>query len=94
MTFEYDVTKSRLNTQKHGIDFERAKSLWDDPYAIELVSLASEDEERFLVLGRIDEKHYTAIVTHRGEAIRIISVRRSRKKEVAYYESSRTGSEV
>jgi uncharacterized DUF497 family protein len=89
MTFEYDKNKSRSNKLKHGLDFEEAKALWDDPYAFELKSKQSEDEHRFLVLGQIASKHYTAIITYRGERIRIISVRRSREKEVQLYESVR-----
>jgi len=89
MIFEYDENKSHSNQQKHGIDFEEAQRLWDDPYAFELPSKNSEDEKRFLVLGTIATKHYTAIITYRQHAIRIISVRRSRKKEVELYESIR-----
>ncbi len=85
MTFEFEPNKSASNKIKHGIDFDEAKELWNDPYAIELPSLQDLDEERFLVLGRVGGKHYTAIVTYRGS----ISVRRSRKKEIALYESVR-----
>ncbi|SFV57806.1 COGs COG2929 [hydrothermal vent metagenome] len=74
---------------KHGIDFEEAKKLWRDPYAFEIPSLNSQEEDRFLVLGKIGLKNYTAIITYRGTNIRIISVRRSRKKEVKLYESIR-----
>ncbi len=89
MEFEYDSDKSKSNKSKHNIDFEEAKILWEDPYAFELPSLQSYDEERYLVLGRIGSKNYTAIITYRGDAIRIISVRRSRKKEIEFYESVR-----
>lgn len=89
MRFEYDENKSNSNKLKHGIDFEEAKALWDDPYSFELPSIKSEDEERFLVLGQIDSKNYTAIVTYRKDFTRIISVRRSRQKEVQLYESIR-----
>ena len=44
-------------------------------------------EVRFLAIGVIDGKHWTAIWTRRGDAIRMISVRRARKEEVAYYEN-------
>ncbi|MDM8565882.1 BrnT family toxin [Candidatus Halobeggiatoa sp. HSG11] len=91
MNFEYDENKSKSNKLKHNIDFEETKELWDDPYAIEIPSLNNQDEDRFLVLGKIDLKHYTAIITYRNENIRIISVRRSRKKEVKLYESIRIG---
>ena len=45
------------------------------------------DEPRFLVIGRIGAKHWSAIVTYRDEKVRIISVRRSRKEEIELYES-------
>jgi len=89
MIFEYDKNKSLLNKSKHSIDFEQAKELWNDPYAFELPSPQSDDEERFLVLGQINSKNYTAIITYRDTNIRIISVRRSREKEVKLYESIR-----
>ena len=89
MIFEYDQTKSIKNKEKHGIDFVEAQSLWDDPYAFELPSAQSDDEERFLVLGQIGAKNYTAIITYRAANIRIISVRRSREKEKKLYESIR-----
>ncbi len=89
MIFEYDSNKSIINKKKHGIDFEEAKELWDDPFAFEIPSLQSEDEKRHLVFGQIREKNYTAIITYRKQNVRIISVRRSRKKEVELYESVR-----
>jgi len=89
MNFEYDEIKSNVNKSKHNIDFEEAKRLWEDPYSFEIPSSQSEDEERFLVLGQIDSKNYTAIITYRDTNIRIISVRRSRQKETKLYESIR-----
>jgi uncharacterized DUF497 family protein len=83
--FEFDEEKSQANLQKHGIDFYRAQQLWKDNELLE-VQARSDDESRYLVVGRIDEQHWSAVVTHRGERIRIISVRRSRKSEVALYE--------
>ena len=44
------------------------------------------DEPRWLVVGRIDGKHWSAVVTYREERVRIISVRHSRDEEVAIYE--------
>ena len=89
MTFEYDKKKSTMNKSKHGIDFKEAQDLWDDPYSFELPSQNSDDEDRFLVLGSINSKNYTAIITYRDTKIRIISVRRSREKETKLYESIR-----
>jgi len=89
MKFEYDKTKSSINKSKHNIDFKEAQKLWEDPYSFEISSLQSEDEDRFLVLGQINSKNYTAIITYRDTNIRIISVRRSREKESKLYESIR-----
>ncbi len=85
-SFEYDNKKSTSNLKKHGIDFVAAEELWLDPDLLE-VQAKSEDEPRFLVIARIANKHWSAVITHRGSTIRIISVRRSRKTEVELYES-------
>ncbi len=90
MKFEYDKIKSSINKSKHGIDFKEAQKLWEDPYSFEIPSPQSEDEDRFLVLGQINSKNYTAIITYRDKNIRIISVRRSREKESKLYASIRT----
>ena len=45
------------------------------------------DELRYLLIGKIGDKHWSAVVTYREGRIRLISVRRSRKKEVELYES-------
>ena len=84
--FEFDERKSQANLEKHGIDFIKAQELWNDPYVIEIPAKTS-DEPRLLVIGRIKGKHWSAVITPRDKNIRIISVRRSRKEEVAIYES-------
>ena len=89
MRFEYDENKSKTNKSKHNISFDEAQELWEDPYSFEIPSPQSEDEERFLVFGQINTKNYTAIITYRDTNIRIISVRRSREKEIKFYESIR-----
>ena len=78
--------KALIIRKKHGIDFYEAQSLWDDPDLIE-IPVKTSDEPRFLVIGKISGKHWAGIITYRGEKIRIISVRRSRKEEVDVYES-------
>lgn len=85
-SFEYDPNKSLLNLEKHGIDFDSAQQLWLDDNLIEIQANTS-DEPRSLVIGKIAGKHWSAVITHRTSNIRIISVRRSRKSEVALYES-------
>jgi uncharacterized DUF497 family protein len=84
--FEFDGGKSLANLEKHGIDFHAAQELWNDPDLLEFPA-KSDNEPRFLVIGRIATIHWSAVVTYRNERIRMISVRRSRKKEVELYES-------
>ena len=82
--FEFDDAKSRANEAEHGIDFVAAQELWLDPDLLRLPA-RSDAEFRFLFIGRIGERHWSAIATYRGETIRLISVRRSRPKEVQAY---------
>jgi uncharacterized DUF497 family protein len=86
--FEYDPNKSQINQQKHGINFLEAQQLWQDDDLLEIMA-KSETESRFLVIGKLNEKHWTAVITYRLDNIRIISVRRSRPNEVIWYESRR-----
>ncbi len=83
--FEFDPNKSCKNKEKHGIDFDEAQQLWDDPDCIE-VPVKEQSELRFVVIGMIGSKYWSSVITYRNENIRIISVRRSRQKEVAIYE--------
>ncbi len=86
MKFEYDSEKSVSNKEKHGIDFSDAQALWSDPDLIEIPALTA-DEPRFLVIGKINGKHWSGVITYRNENVRIISVRRLRKEEIDIYES-------
>ena len=85
LAFEFDQTKSRANLSKHGIDFIDAQLLWNDPGLLE-VPAKTEDEPRYVVIGLIDGKHWSAVITYRSTHVRLISVRRSRTEEVALYE--------
>ncbi len=87
MEFEFDSQKSSGNKAKHGIDFVEAQKLWDDPDLVE-IPVKTSDEPRCLVVGKILERHWSGVITYRGENIRIISARRSRKEEVRLYESA------
>jgi len=84
--FEFDDGKSKANLEQHGIDFVQAQAIWDDPDLLE-IRAETTDEPRFLEIGTIESKHWSAVVTYRNERIRIISVRRSRVEEVRLYES-------
>lgn len=86
MKFEFDTKKSESNKNKHGIDFIEAQALWNDPDLLE-IPVKTSDEARFLVIGKIDDKHWTGIITYRNDNIRIISLRRARNEEIEIYES-------
>lgn len=86
MEFEFDPQKSANNKIKHGIDFMEARMLWEDSFLLE-IEARTVDEPRFLMIGEIFEKHWSAVITYRLNMVRIISVRRSRKEEIELYES-------
>ena len=85
--FEFDQRKSLANKVKHGIDFIEAQALWLDDALVEAPA-RTVDEPRFLAVGRIAGRHWSAVCTRREERTRIISVRRSRGKEIEAYESA------
>ena len=86
MEFEFDPDKSSANEAKHGISFTEAEVLWNDPLRVE-VPARTVGEARWLVIGQIEGRHWSAVVTYRDERIRLISARRSRDEEMAIYES-------
>jgi len=86
MEFEFDPRKSLANKARHGIDFSDAQQLWDDPGLVEVPARTS-DEPRWLVVGRIGERYWSAVVTTRADRVRIISVRCARNEEIVIYES-------
>jgi uncharacterized DUF497 family protein len=86
MEYEFDAAKSKRNKEKHGIDFVEAQLIWEDTDRIEIPA-RTEDEPRYLVIGKIGNRCWSAIITYRNKKVRIISVRRSRNEEIAIYES-------
>ena len=87
MEFEFDPHKSESNKGKHGIDFEEAQELWNDPHLLE-IEARSIGEPRFLMIGMIKGNHCSAVVSYRDDKVRIVSVRRSRREEAELYEES------
>lgn len=84
--FEFDPVKSQSNREKHGIDFVAAQSLWLDDRLIVIPARQGEPpERRWLAIGRIDGRHWSAIFAERHDRIRIISVRRARREEINVY---------
>ena len=86
MEFEFDIEKSRTNKIKHGIDFKEAQLLWEDSERVEIPA-KTEDEIRLMVIGRIGNEHWSAVITYRNDKTRIISARRSQREEIQIYES-------
>jgi uncharacterized DUF497 family protein len=86
ISFEFDAKKSESNRTKHDIDFVEAQDLWNDPMLLEIPA-KTDDEPRYLVIGLIDGKHWSAVITYREANVRLISVRRARTEEVTLYES-------
>jgi uncharacterized protein len=86
MEFEWDEEKRRANVERHGIDFVRAKEIWQD-VVLEIPSAQTHHgEERYLALGR-SEGHFIAVVfTWRGNRRRIISARAARRNERENYQ--------
>ena len=82
--FEWDEAKSRANRAKHGIDFVQAQALWLDESLAETPT-RSDIESRSTVVDTIDGKYWSAFITRRGDKVRLISVGRSRREEVATY---------
>ena len=90
ITFTWDTKKNPVNTQKHGVSFDEAKSVfYDDNARLMHDPDHSEDEERFLILG-LSERLNILIVCHcyreENENIRIISARKATKNEKKQYQ--------
>lgn len=89
MKFEWDENKNKSNIEKHGIDFNDAKDVFNDSYRI-----TSEDkrmdygEKRWISIGLVSNIFLTIVYTVRN-AIRIISARRSNQKEKQDYETNK-----
>ena len=90
MRFEWDEAKSQSNQNKHGIDFIEAQALWRDVDRYQVPAVTIDNEGRWFVFGKIEQRHWTAVITYREEKIRIISVRRSREKEKQIYEQAKS----
>jgi uncharacterized DUF497 family protein len=83
--FEYDPAKSLSNAQKHGIDFEQAKELWNDPRGASRRAKPVGGEPRFSLIATWRGKIWFAVYTLREGRIRLISVRRASDDERKLY---------
>lgn len=90
MKFEWDTSKRESNEKKHGINFETAKELWMDENRVE-IHAPHPLEDRIILIAKHVDKIWTAIYTIRQDAIRLISARRAKEKEVDLYEKKGAG---
>ena len=90
LQFHWDERKNRGNRSKHGVWFEEARSVFEDPHARLFCDPEhSEEEERFILLAVSSAARVLVVVHCYGdseELIRIISARKATKKEVRFYE--------
>jgi len=86
ITFEWDEDKNKLNQMLHGISFEDAKFVFNDPFKIVLPDLYhSEKEERWLAIGIVSRVLFVVFTERSENNIRIISARTATKAEVRLY---------
>ena len=92
MDYQWDRDKARVNLKKHGVDFADAVGVFEDPLALTIDDPDSPEEPRWITLGTDFLGRLLMVVyTYRGAAIRLISARKTTKKERDCYEGKRTG---
>lgn len=95
MRFEWDIRKNRINRAKHGLGFETAEEVFNDPFLVSSIDDSSETEERWITLGTVYGKSLFFVVHTTREfdgeiIIRIISVRKATRHERTRYERGTT----
>ncbi|MDN5872717.1 MAG: BrnT family toxin [Nitrococcus sp.] len=88
MAFEWDENKNAANLEKHGIDFVRAKEIWQGPVMEMFSPQTQHSEDRIIAVGMVDGLCIAVIYTWRGENRRLISARRARKNEQTHYDDA------
>jgi uncharacterized protein len=89
MRFEWDNAKADRNLIKHGIAFDEAQTVFDDPFYVDFYDPDhSENEERYLIIGTSSQGRLLIVsYTERGDAIRLISTRELTRSERESYEN-------
>jgi uncharacterized DUF497 family protein len=83
--FEWDDRKARRNQRLHGVTFELARLVFDDPNAVDRLDLDEPDEDRELITGLVDDVLLTVCYVERGNRKRIISARKATSREQIDY---------
>jgi uncharacterized protein len=90
MDFEWDEAKAASNLQKHGVGFEEAQTVFENPLAVIFDDEAhSEEEDREIIIGHSKQNRLLLVsFTDRGTALRIISARIATRRERTDYEEN------
>ncbi|MGI0488436.1 BrnT family toxin [Pantanalinema rosaneae CENA516] len=90
MEFEWDQSKAASNLKKHGVSFEEAKSVFDNPLAAIFDDKAhSVNEQREIIIGHSRQNRLLLIAfTERSGNVRIISARLATRQEREDYEQN------
>ena len=88
LRFAWDARKAATNLRKHGISFGEAATAFGDPLSVTIPDPDhSDDEDRFLLIGRSARQHLVVVAhVERGDVIRIISARAASRRERSAYE--------
>lgn len=88
MEFEWDTEKAKSNLSKHGVSFEKAQTVFDDPLYVDFYDPDhSEDEHRYIMIGEsLKSRILLVSYTERWDKIRIISARQVTKQESKAYQ--------
>jgi uncharacterized protein len=89
MRFDWDENKAVSNLSKHGVSFEEAKTVFDDPLYVDFYDPAhSEEEDRYLIVGESSQRRLliASYTEKRGNLIRLISAREVTRTERKVYE--------
>ena len=84
--FEWDDDKAAANAEKHGVTFEQARSVFRDPFAIELLDDRKDySEDRYILIGMSATSVLIVVHTQREDRSRIISARKAEPNERRFY---------
>ena len=90
MQFEWDAEKAKSNLAKHGVDFDLAKRVWDDPLHVIVPDRVEDDEQRWHAIGMVGAEMLVVVVhAYRdddGLRVRIIGARKATRQERRRYE--------
>lgn len=88
MKFEWDDIKAKTNLARHGVSFDEAKTVFDDPLYVDFYDPDHSDvEERYIIIGMSQQQRLLLVsYTERGQTMRLISARVATRSERNAYE--------